>query len=230
VIFESPLIPGILLRRYARFLSDMKLDSGETVTAHCPNSGSMKGVNVPGSPVLVSHHPSPHRRLQYTWEMIRLDGDWVGINTMIPNRLAAEAFAEGLIPAFRRYKHWRAEVVIAPGTRIDFALGADAQCMVEVKNVTLVENGVALFPDSVTERGTKHLHHLIAHARRGGKSAMLYVIQHPAGNIFSPADDIDPVYGKTLRQAVKAGVKIEAWKAIVTRQEIHLHQKLPIAL
>jgi sugar fermentation stimulation protein A len=216
VRFSDPLIPGTLIRRYARFLADVKLDSGETITAHCPNSGSMKRVNVPDSPVLVSHHPSPHRRLQYTWEMIWLDGGWVGINTMIPNRIAAEAFEQGLIPAFRRYRHHRAEVVIAPGTRIDFVLGATGQCLVEVKNVTLVKDGVALFPDSITERGTKHLHHLTLNVRHGSKSAMLYVIQHHAGKLFSPADDIDPVYGLALRAAVKAGVRIEAWKALVT--------------
>jgi sugar fermentation stimulation protein A len=230
VIFDAPLIPGILLRRYGRFLADIRLDSGEQITAHCPNSGSMKGVALPGNPVMVSHQPAPHRRLHYTWELISLDGGWVGVNTMIPNRLAAEAFERGLIPAFRRYKHFRAEVKIADDTRIDFALGADEQCWVEVKNVTLVENRVARFPDSVTTRGAKHLQHLMAHAKRGGKSAMLYIIQHHLGDSFTTADDIDPVYGKTLRQAMRAGVKVEAWKADVSPREIVLTHNLPLEL
>jgi sugar fermentation stimulation protein A len=190
----------------------------------------MKGVNIPGSDVLVTYVPDPRRRLKYTWEMIKLDGDWVGINTMIPNRIAAEAFREGLIPAFRKYKSFRSEVVIAEGTRIDFVLCGRPDCMVEVKNVTLVEDGIAMFPDSVTERGTKHLNHLIENCENGGRSAMLYVVQHHAAKSFTPADGIDRVYGHTLRDAFTAGVHLEAWKARVTPTEIRLINSIPIEL
>ncbi len=230
MVFDKPLIHGTLIRRFSRFLSEIKLDSGEIVIAYCPNSGSMKGVNVPGSEVYASYHADPRRRLRYTWELIKLDGDWVGINTMVPNRIAAEAFRAGLIPAFREYKSFRSEVVIDVGTRIGFVLEGNPDCLLEVKNVTLVEGGVALFPDSVTERGTKHLYHLIENAEKGGCSAMLYVIQHHAAKTFSPADGIDPVYGNVLRDAFTAGVHLEAWKASVSPKEIQLVESVPIEL
>jgi sugar fermentation stimulation protein A len=230
VVFDKPLIHGTLVRRYNRFLSEIRLDNGDVVTAHCPNSGSMKGVNVPGAEVYASYHADPRRRLKYTWELIKLDGDWVGINTQIPNRIAAEAFREKLIPAFREYQDFKSEVVIDEGTRIDFVLKGEQDCLLEVKNVTLVENGVALFPDSVTSRGTKHLYHLIEHAEKGFPAAMLYVIQHHAAKSLSPADEIDPVYGNVLRDAFTAGVKLEAWKASVSPQEVRLHISIPVIL
>lgn len=226
MVFDPPLQHGVLVRRYQRFLADIRLDDGRVIVAHCPNSGSMRGVNVPGSAVLVSYAPSPTRRIAYTWEMIHADGGWVGINTLAANRLAAEAFERDLIPAFRRYRTYRSEVRVAADTRIDFALGREGQCRVEVKNVTLVEGGVARFPDSVTTRGTKHLRHLAEHALRGGRAAMLYVIQHHAGRVFSPADDIDPVYGAALREAVRSGVRVEAWKAEVTPERIELRERV----
>ncbi len=228
--FESPLLFGTLVRRYNRFFAEIELESGESVISHCPNSGSMKGVNVPGSRVAVSYHPNPKRKLQYTWELIYLDGDWVGINTFRPNHLAAEAFEKGLIPRFRRYSVYRAEAKIADDTRIDFVLGANEAMWLEVKNVTLVDGDKALFPDSVTERGTKHLKHLTAHVKRGGKSAMLYVVQHHAARSFGPADEIDSVYGRTLRAAVRAGVAIEVWKARVTTEEIRLDNRIPVQI
>lgn len=230
MIFDQPLIAGTLIKRFKRFMAEIKLESGETILAHCPNSGSMKGVNVPGRPVLVSYHPDPKRHLVYTWEMIDLDGGWVGINTMIPNRIAAEALEAGLIPAFRKYSEYRSEVKISEHSRIDFTLGKSGQCWVEVKNVTLVENGHARFPDSVTERGTKHLNHLIEHVQDGGKSAVLFVIQHHAAKTVGPADDLDPVFGKTLRKAAEAGVRIEAWKATVSPKEISLNEPLRVIL
>ena len=226
--FNSPLIPGTLLRRHKRFLAEVKLKSGETIWAHCPNSGSMKGVNIPGNAVLVSHHPSDKRVLQYTWEMISIDGGWVGINTMIPNRIAAEAFESGLIPAFRRYGEYRSEVKISQDSRIDFVLGKRGQCMVEVKNVTLVENGVARFPDCVSTRAAKHVRHLIENVRDGNTSAVLFVIQHHAAECFSPADDLDPEFGIILRKAVHSGVRIEAWKAEVSPEGIALRERVKV--
>lgn len=230
MIFEKPLVKGKLIRRYKRFLAEVELESGEAVTAHCPNSGSMKGVNAPGNEVCLSYHPDPARKLKYTWEMIRIDGGWVGINTQVPNRLAAEAFEAKKIPAFRSYAGFRREVTVAPGTRLDFVLGSRSPCWVEVKNVTLVERGTALFPDAVTERGTKHLRHLIGNVRSGGKSAMLYIVQHHQAEVFSPADDIDPLYARTLREAATEGVQIEVWKANVSPRAITLDSRLKVRL
>lgn len=238
MIFDRPLLYGTLIRRYNRFFAEIELDSpavdggkkGGLIVAHCPNTGSMKGVNVPGARVAVSHHPNPERRMQYTWQMIYLDGDWVGINTHVPNRITAEAFDAKLIPAFRRYSSYRKEVPFGGDSRIDFALGVRENMLVEVKNVTLVENGLAKFPDCVSERATKHLHRLMDNIKQGGKSSLIFVIQHHAANHFGPADDLDPVYGKTLRKAVKKGMKIEAWKARVTPEEIRLSEKVEVRL
>ncbi len=243
--FDSPLLFGTLLLRHKRFFADIRLDNGELVLAHCPNSGSMKGVNVPGAPVAVSWNPDPDRRLRYTWQMIFVDGGWTGVNTLLPNRIVAESLSVRSIPAFRRFSHFQKEVKIADDTRIDFVLSSvpgdgrkgrltpdqvESGLWLEVKNVSLCEDRLALFPDSITERGTKHLLHLTRHVKRGGKAAMLYVVQHHAAEEFSPADAIDPVYGKALRVAVGAGVKIEAWKASVSPIEINLSQKLPVRI
>jgi sugar fermentation stimulation protein A len=149
---------------------------------------------------------------------------------MIPNRIAAEAFEAGLIPAFRRYGEYRGEVKIAADTRIDFVLGKRANCYVEVKNVTLVENGVARFPDSVTTRGHKHVRHLIQHVQGGGKAFVLFVVQHHAARLVTPADDLDPEFGRVLRRAAAVGVRIEAWQASVSPTEITLSRKLPVQL
>ncbi len=189
----------------------------------------MKGVCIVGAPVIVSHSDSPTRKIPYTWELVEIAGKWVGINTHLPNALAAEALTNRLIPELISYKTFRREVKLPSGSRIDFALGND-EALLEVKNVTLVEDGVALFPDSVTERGTRHLHELIEIISQGKKAYMLYVVQHHLAKSFSPADEIDPVYGTTVRDAHQAGVKMLVMKAHVTEHEITLTEFLPIEL
>ncbi len=225
----SPLYRGKLLRRYKRFFADILLDKGTEITAVTPNTGSMKGVCVIGAPVLVSHSDSQTRKIPYTWELVEIAGKWVGINTHLPNALVAEALTLRAIPEFAIYKSFRREVKLPSGSRIDFALGDD-EALLEVKNVTLVENGVALFPDSVTERGTRHLHELMEYVSLGKQAYMLYVIQHHLAKSFSPADEIDPVYGTTVRDAFQAGVKLLAMKAHVSEYEITLTESLPIEL
>lgn len=228
--FPTPLLKGRLIGRRVRFLADIILDSGEQVVAHCANSGSMKGVLVPGAPVAVSRNQSPAAKLGFTWEQIYLAGGWVGINTQIPNRLVREALEAGLVPALRRYRSFRPEARISSDTRIDFVLGAREEHWLEVKNVTLVEGTTARFPDSVTTRGQKHLRHLIDHVRNGGKSTMFYVVQHHGATAFEPADDIDPDYGILLRRAVAAGVEIQVWRAAVTLSNITLSTPLDYRL
>ena len=225
----SPLHRGKLLRRYKRFFADVLLDSGEEITAVTPNTGSMKGVCIVGAPVMVSHSASPTRKIPYTWELVEIADKWVGINTHLPNVLVAEALTNRIIPDLTRFTGFRREVKLPSGSRIDFALGND-EALLEVKNVTLVENGVALFPDSVTERGTRHLHELMEIISQGKQAYMLYVVQHHLAKSFSPADEIDPVYGTTVRDAHQAGVKMLAMKARVTEYEIVLTEFLPIEL
>jgi sugar fermentation stimulation protein A len=227
--FNTPLKKGKLLRRYKRFFADVLLDTGEEITAVTPNTGSMKGVLVVGAPVMVSYSDSPTRKYAHTWELVEIEGKWVGINTHLPNAITAEALQSGKIPELARFKKFRREVKLPSGSRIDFMLGDD-DALLEVKNVTLVENNVALFPDSVTERGTRHLHELMEFVAAGKQAYMLYVVQHHLAKSFSPADEIDPVYGTTLRDAQQAGVKLLAMKAHVTEHEIYLHESLPIEL
>jgi len=229
--FSSKLIRGILIQRYQRFLADVRLPSGEIVTAHCTNTGSMIGCKEPGSVVYISRSNKEGRRLLYTWEIVGVGRTWVGINTMFPNRLVAEAIANGAIPELKGYDNIRREVVTRQGTRLDLCLeGVIGSCFVEVKNVTLAVDGVAAFPDAVSERGTKHLKELMWLRRKGHRAALVFVIQRNDCTVFRPADEIDSVYGRWLRRAVKAGVETLPYMATVTPKEIILKERLPIRL
>ena len=229
--FSSKLIRGILIQRYQRFLADVRLPSGEIVTAHCTNTGSMMGCKEPGSVVYISRSDKEGRRLLYTWEIVGVGRTWVGINTMFPNRLVAEAIANGAIPELKGYDNIRREVVTRQGTRLDLCLeGSNGSCFVEVKNVTLAVDGAAAFPDAVSERGTKHLKELMWLRRKGHRAAVVFVIQRNDCVVFRPADEIDAVYGRWLRRAVKVGVEILPYVAYVTPKEIVIKERLPIRL
>ncbi len=197
------------------------------MTAHCTNTGSMMGCNTPGSPVLLSRATNPLRRLAYTWEMIRVNGGWVGINTVHPNRLAVEAIETGTLRELQGYTSIRREVCTRDGTRLDICLeGPRGLCFVEVKNVTLALNGAAAFPDAVTIRGTKHMRELVRLKRRGHRAVLLFVVQREDCIGFRPADDIDQEYGRWLRRAARAGVEVLPYQARVTPQEIILTSRL----
>lgn len=226
--FPEPLIRGTLVRRYKRFLAEVRLEDGRVVVAHCPNSGSMLSCREPGRPVLLSRSSNPSRRLAYTWEMIRMGRGWVGINTGRPNRLVREAIAAGKIPELTGFSGIRSEVPYGRRSRVDLLLVGDgAPCYVEVKNVSLVEKGIAYFPDSVTERGTKHLRELMVRVRRGDRAVMFYLVQRSDGRVFRPADHLDPLYGRTLRRALRAGVEILVYRARVSPRGIEIGVRLP---
>ena len=226
------LIPGRLIKRYKRFLADIELEDGSVVTAHCPNSGSMLGCNLPGSPVLLSLSPNPNRKLAYTWELLQVNGFWVGLNTMLPNRLAEEAILDGTIVELQGYPKLRREVAYgSERSRIDILLEDDGKrCYVEVKNVTLVEGGLALFPDAVTARGQKHLRELMEMVRNGDRAVLLFTGQRGDGNAVAPADRIDPEYGRLLREAVANGVEALAYRAEVQPEQIRLTERLAVLL
>lgn len=227
----SQLIPGRLLRRYKRFMADVELDDGAMVTAHCPNSGSMLGCAVPGSRVLLSRSDNPTRKFPYTWELVQADGCWVGINTALTNRLAREGIEQGIVAELQGYELIRQEVCYgSERSRIDLLLEGPGLCYVEVKNVTLIDGDVARFPDSVTERGQKHLRELMAMVESGARSVNLFVVQRADARAVAPADAIDPAYGRLLRLAVEAGVELLAYQARVTPAEIVLSHSLPISL
>lgn len=229
--FNERLLRGILIKRYKRFLADVLLDSNELVTVHCPNSGSMLSCSEPGRPVYVSRSNKAGRRYPYTWELIDMHGALVGVNTGIPNRLVVEAWEEGRLPGFGRYASLKREVRYGTNSRIDVLLQGDAErCFIEIKNVTLVRGQAIQFPDAVTTRGAKHLIELIGVKRQGQRAVMMYVIQRPDGLVFSIADDIDREYGRLVRDAIKAGVELYAYRAVVTVESIVLGAAVPIML
>jgi sugar fermentation stimulation protein A len=229
VQFAEPLHSGILIKRYKRFLADIRLDDGKVITAHCPNSGSMKTCKTTGWRVLLSDSGNPKRRYPYTWEMVHNGICWIGINTGIPNKIVYEAISENKIPELAGYNNIRKEVLYGKNSRIDILLEKGTEvCYIEVKNVTLVEeDGCYYFPDAVTERGRKHLQELMACVRQGQRAVMFFVIQRSDGSLFKPAAHIDPVYAETLKEAQQAGVELLAYRAEVSSEQITLNEKIP---
>ncbi|NOX37741.1 MAG: DNA/RNA nuclease SfsA [Calditrichaeota bacterium] len=227
----EPLLDGHLIRRYKRFLADIALADGRQVTAHCPNSGSLLSCNIPGSPVRISVSDNPRRKLKYTWELVRVNDVWVGINTHYPNRLVKEGIEQGIIQELQGYEQILQEVRYGENSRIDLLLqSGNDRCYVEIKNVTLVENSVAYFPDAVTVRGQKHLRELMAMVEAGHRAVIFFLVQREDNHQMAPADHIDPEYGRLLRQAHDVGVEILAYQAHVTPEEITVNFRLPVRL
>nr|WP_019504060.1 DNA/RNA nuclease SfsA [Pleurocapsa sp. PCC 7319] len=244
-----PLISGRLIKRYKRFLADIELSTGKIITAHCPNTGPMTGICTPNSLVQVSKSDNPKRKLAYTWEMIQIDqrsehkGDsvrrmcpsfhggvisdstWVGTNTAIPNRVIKLALEQKLFPKLaNRYRNVRSEVPYGKDkkSRIDFLLTGDNSqppIYVEVKSVTLSSGKIALFPDTVTTRGQKHLQELTALVPET-KAVMLYFINRGDCDTFAPSDRCDQKYGELLREAVAQGVEVLPYRFEITPQGI----------
>ena len=225
------LIEGVLIKRYKRFMADVKLRNNHVVTAHCPNSGSMKACCEPGRPVYLTRHNNPSRRLKYTWEMIDMGTSMVGVNTIVPNRLTKAAILAGDIPELSGYEAVRTEVKYGKNSRIDLLLEKGGnRCFVEVKNCTLVTEGLARFPDAVTSRGLKHLVELQDQVKQGDRSVMFYLIQRMDATRFEPADHIDPVYGKELRKAVLNGVEVLVYDVKIDLEGIRLNRPVPFQL
>ncbi|MDB9513136.1 DNA/RNA nuclease SfsA [Kamptonema animale CS-326] len=225
-IYKYPVLyPGILIERYKRFFADIELASGEIITAHCPNTGPMTGVCIPNNPVLVSHSDNPKRKLAYTWELIQVCDTvptWVGINTALPNRVVKLALESQLLP-LDNYSVILPEVAYGKDkkSRIDFLLnGGDFPIYLEVKNTTFAQGELALFPDTVTERGQKHLKELMEVVRQGARAVMLYFINRGDCTDFAPGDSCDRVYGELLRQAILEGVEVLPCRFEVTPEGI----------
>jgi sugar fermentation stimulation protein A len=233
VRFPDPLIRGRLLRRYKRFLSDIELDNGEIVVAHCANPGSMTGLKDTGAPVWLSPSRNPKRKLKYSWELIQVDGHMVGINTAWPNRIVEEAVAAQMVPELAGYPSLRREVPYGRNSRIDLLLEAADRppCYLEVKNVHLKRTaGLAEFPDSVTKRGAKHLRELSEMADQGARAVMFFLVQRGDCTSFQVAADIDPDYDRALHAALDHGVEVLCYSCRVGEEAIELDRPLPVTI
>ena len=230
------LFPAQLVQRYKRFLADVILPGGETITVHCPNTGSMKNCIQPMSPCWYSTSTSAARKYPNTLEVVTTPSDdLAGINTSRSNGLVASAICDGVISELQNYSSIRREVVYGnEKSRIDFLLERENEkCFVEVKNVTLMETkGQGLFPDAISERGTKHLRELMQMVREGHRAVLLYCVQHTGIESVEPADAIDPLYGKTLREAITNGVEVIAYGAEIKPELgiIKLHKKVNVKI
>ena len=228
--FNAQLIKGTLIKRYKRFLADIKLENGEIITAHCTNSGTMKSCLEEGADVYLSPAKDPNRKTKFTWEMIKINGNWVGINTMNPNKFAFEEISSGSIKCLTGYTSVKREVKYKD-SRFDIMAEKEGEtCFIEVKNVTLNEDGIAKFPDAVTTRGKKHLTTLMDVKQNGMRAVMLYIIQRLDVSHFEPASDIDPAYAAKLVEAYRKGVEIIPLQVKVSPEEIVIHKILPFIL
>lgn len=234
MLFDAPLHHGRLIRRYKRFLADVALDGGGTVTAHCPNPGAMTGLDAPGLEAWLSRSDDPARKLPWTLELLHVDGGLVGIHTGRPNAIVAEALAAGAIPELAGYQRIRREVAYGERSRVDFVLQADGRpdAYVEVKNVHLRrpdrhDGRAAEFPDSVTARGARHLDELATRARLGDRAVMLYLVQRTDCDHIRVAEDIDPAYAGAVVRACAAGVEMIGHACTLTTEAIRLDRPLP---
>lgn len=221
--FNTPLLQGTLIKRYKRFMADIQLDSGDEITAHCPNSGAMWGVKDPGLRVWVSEATNPNRKLKYTWEMVEVDGALIGVNTSHPNALVEEGIQSGVITELQGYATLKREVKYGVNSRIDILLDdpSKGKCYVEVKNVHMMRTpGLVEFPDSVTERGAKHMGELAQMVKDGHRAVIVYLVQRSDGTTFKTASDIDPKYHEACVAAFATGVEPLVYDCHMTPQGI----------
>lgn len=224
--FPSPLIEARLIQRYKRFLADVELADGRMVTAHCPNTGSMLGCKPDHARVWLTESDNPKRKLRYTWELVEtVPGQFACINTARPNAQVREAVESQQVAELQGYPVCRAEVRYgSENSRIDLHLSGHQtrpDAWVEVKNVTLCEEGLGYFPDAVTSRGQKHLRELMAQARSGERAVLFFCVNHTGIKSVRPARHIDPEYGALLVEAVASGVEVVAYRAALAHgQEV----------
>jgi len=229
--FQTPLVQAVLLRRYKRFLADIRLTDGREVTAHCPNPGSMLGLADPGASIWVEPNEDPRKKLKFGWRLVDLSGgDFVCVDTGLANRIVRNALEARTIPELAAYDRVRPEQAYGTASRVDFLLSGASlpDAYVEVKSMTLSRApGQAEFPDSVTARGTKHLGELAEMAQSGHRAVLLYLVQRTDTQAVTVAQDIDPAYAKALQTARAAGVTVMSYRANITPQEITIGHSLP---
>ena len=229
--FSQPLEPATLIRRYKRFLADVRLDgSGEETTAHVANPGAMLGLNAPGSSVWLSRSASPTRKLPLSVELVEADGGLVGVNTHLPNKLVAEALSAGALPELAGYASVRPEVPYGEASRIDFLLedSRKGRLWLEVKNCHLMrQSGLAEFPDCKAARSAKHLRELIAMRQAGDRAAVVFTVQRTDCAAFKTCEDIDPVFAAGLEAAAEAGVEVLVYACSVSTEGVAVERRIP---
>ena len=228
--FQTPLVRAVLIRRYKRFLADVRLADGAEVTAHCPNPGSMMGLAQPGLPVWVEPNADPRRKLGFGLRLVEVDGTLVGVDTGAANRIVGEALAQGDVPGLEAYGTIRPEQRYGAASRVDFLLQGEGlpDAYVEVKSVTLSRRpGVAEFPDSMTARGTRHLGELSAMAAQGRRAVLLYLVQRADCSRVMLAGDIDHAYAAAFSAALAAGVEVVCMSCDITPEGIRMQGALP---
>ena len=230
--FPQPLVRGRLVQRYKRFLADVVLDDGTELTAHCPNPGAMLGLNAPGLTCWLSESPDRKRKLPFTLELVEVDGGLVGINTMHPNRLVAEALAQDAIPELTGYATHRREVKYGTNSRVDFLLAHPNRppCWLEIKNCHLRREGtLAEFPDCTAARSAKHLRELEAMVVAGDRAVVLFVVQRTDCDSFAACHDLDPVFAAALDHAADAGVEVLVYACDVAVSGVRMAHRMPWA-
>jgi sugar fermentation stimulation protein A len=234
VKFDPPLIPATLLRRYKRFLADVRLDDQSELTVHTPNTGSMLGCAEPGTRIWLRDSANPARKYRYSWELASTpEGTLVGVNTHLANSLVQEAIENGVINSLQGYSRIRREVRYGRNSRIDLHLGDPARidCYLEVKNVTAkASDGRAIFPDAQTERGRKHLQELLGMVRTGYRAVLLLHVARDDVQTFRPAVEIDPAYSELLAEVQAHGVEVMAWVSRVSPEAIGIYRSIPVQL
>lgn len=231
MLFQPQLTTATLIKRYKRFLADVKLDDGTTITVHCPNTGSMLSCSTPGSRVAISTSDNPKRKYPNTLEMVMDNNTWVGVNTSLTNSLVADAILNEKIDPFKEVVSVKREVKVSNKSRLDLMVEHSlGTTYVEIKNCSLAVNGCAMFPDAVTTRGSKHLTELMQLVEDGSGGCIFMLVQRMDAERFAPADQIDSVYGETLREAVRQGVQLLVYQAEVSPAGIELVRPLPVTL
>lgn len=231
-----PMIYGRILRRYKRFLADVELADGSVVTAHCPNTGTMKTCWQEGAPVQLSRSDNPKRKLPFTLERIDMGAGWIGVNTGLVNAVVAEAVERGTVETLAGYARMKREVTLElpdlPRGRLDIGLydGPAPDALVEVKNVTLADGDCLRFPDAVSERARKHLDLLSAAHQRGWRAVILFALNRPEGDFFAPARDIDPAYARRLAEVASGGVEALALRIRHDAQSLSGAEMVPVQI
>lgn len=229
MLLPQPLVRGRLVSRYKRFFADLVLDDGQAVTAHCPNPGAMLGVKAPGLVAWASKSDDPKRKLAYTLQMVEQGNTLVGINTLLPNKLVAEALAAGAIPELTGYDTVRPEVKYGEASRVDFLLTGEGRppCWLEVKNCHFSRvPGLAEFPDCKAERSTRHLSELAARVALGERAVVLFVVQREDCEAFQACADLDPAFARGLEAAAKAGVEVLVYACAMGTEAVRIERRM----